>query len=249
MSLNIVAFVDGRYVPVARNWLAAVQRLGLLPLVRVVTLDAAAHAQLADVGVTLLHRPLASADLKDLWVHRVHVLAEFLAAGVSFIHSDVDAVWLDNPIPALTAGGSDLVFTQGTIWPPDVHRKRGFVLCCGLYFVRCSQTAIDFFGAFAQRVAKDKDDQMALNRLADETFKDWRIEEPYHLPFRETNFVCSPKPMTATSGGLEISVLPHQSFPRLMDGSGGVVVGHPLSGKTCEETVQALRQNGLWLLA
>jgi hypothetical protein len=47
--------------------------------------------------------------------------------------------------------------------------------------------------------------------------------------------------------GMRISVLPHAQFPRLVDDLTGVVVAHPLSGKTLDETRTALAKLGLWV--
>ena len=248
MKTTIVTFVNEGYLPIVRNWLVAIARLNLTGQALVVTLDESAHEALANSGVRLLHRPKTLPGLNGLWIHRVAVLSELLKAGENIVHSDADAVWLGDPMPALTSGAFDLVFTQGTIWPPEVHAKRGIVLCCGLYFVRGTPQAGRFFARIAERVRSDTDDQRALNRMVDETFHDWVIEAPYAIPFRDTQFICSRRPITAQGPDVTLAVLPHHAYPRLMNGSDGVIVGHPLSGKTCEETRVVLQQHGLWLL-
>lgn len=248
MTTTILTFVDEAYLPVARNWLVAIARLGLTGQVLVVTLDQASERSLAGSGIRLLHRPWRSPDLNDLWIHRVRVMAELLDSGADLVHSDADAVWLGDPLPALTAAGFDLVFTQGTVWPPRTHARRGFVLCCGLYGVRNTPATRMFFARFVERVERERDDQAALNALVDEEFGDWVVEAPYAVPFRATRFICSRTLMTARAPDLALAVLPHHAYPRLMQTTDGVVVGHPLSGKTCGETRLTLQQKGLWFL-
>jgi hypothetical protein len=247
-TATIVGFVNQNYVEIARNWLVAIDRLGLGRRALLVTLDEAAQRALSSSDVRLLHRPLLSGDLNDLWVHRVKVLSELLLSGIDVVHSDVDAVWLSDPLPEMSGSSLDLVFSQGTVWPPDVHRNRGFVMCCGLYFVRNSPGARLFFKRFAERVAIERDDQAALNRLLDEWLGEWAIREPYRVRFGSVEFVCSRVMMLASGPDLSVGVLPHHSYPRLMSGLEGVMVAHPLSGQTSEETRAVLRQGGLWFL-
>jgi hypothetical protein len=248
MTTAIVVFVDERYLDIARNWLVAVDRLGLSEKALVVTLDEAVQSALSARKIRLLHRPLLSGDLNDLWVHRIRVVAEVLLSGADVVHSDADAVWLADPLPEMNSGGFDLVFSQGTVWPPDIHRKRGVVLCCGLYFVRNSPRTRRFFERFAQRVGRERDDQVALNRLLDAELGDWAIDEPCRVSFGDSQFICSRSVMAAEGIDLSVGVLPHHAYPRLMQGPEGVVVGHPLSGKTCAETRAVLERHGLWLL-
>ncbi len=248
MSPLIVTFVNAGYISIARNWLAAMGRLGLDEAVLLVTLDDEAKAALANQKCQVFHRPLPSADLRDLWVHRVRIIAELMAEGHDIIHSDADAVWLHDARSAIADGGHDLVFSQGTVWPPDSHDKRGFVLCCGLFYLRNSSIVRDFVSRLTQRVRLVRDDQIAVNHLVDEEFSNWIIEDPYWVGFRNTTFVCSRTMMRAQGGDLSLAVVPHHACPRLMQGTDGVLVGHPLSGKTRAETESVLRDHGLWFL-
>lgn len=248
MKPMITVFVDERYLAIAANWLAAVRRLGLERQVVLVTLDPEAERALAAVHSPRLFRPLESRGLGDLWIHRVRVLSSLLAEGRDVVHSDADAVWLANPMVDLFPPGFDMVFSQGTIWPPDILAKRGVVACCGLFAVRASPRTCAFFAALERRVAVEHDDQVSINRLLDETMGPWHIESPAHMAVSGASFTISNAMMTAHADDLKVGVLPFRKYPRLMSGPEGVVVGHPLSGKTAAETEETLRKHGLWLV-
>lgn len=245
----ILCFVNGLYEQIARNWLCAIGRLELLESVLLVTLDEAAEAAFGPHAVKTLHRPIASAGVRDIWLHRARIVAEFLRQGKDVVHSDADAVWLGNPLPYLFGEADDAVFSQGTVWPPESFARRRFVLCCGLYGIRSNPLTIAFMDALLPAIEKYGDDQKALNYLVDERLGDWQLGQTYELEFRNRQLLCSREKMRAQQGGMTLSVLPHHLFPRLMTSASGVVVGHPLSAKTAEETERVLRDTGLWLLS
>lgn len=247
MSPVIVVFVDERYVAVAANWLAAVRRIGLQQHVMLVTLDSGAERAFAPIHTSRLFRPIDSRNLGDLWMHRVRIVSSLLADGRDVVHSDADAVWLGNPLSELFAPGFDMVFSQGTLWPPDVHHTRGVVACCGLFAVRSSPRTRDFFTDLETRVAVEHDDQVAVNRLLNETLGPWTIEKPHQAEVSGRAFTISDSMMVAEGDGLRIGVLPFRRYPRLMSDPRHVVVGHPLSGKTAAETQGVLRRCGLWV--
>lgn len=248
MSFKIAVFVDGRYVPIAQNWLAAMRRIGLETNVLLVTLDAESERAFERTDIERLFRPLLTEKLEDLWIHRIRVLAGLLADGHDIVHSDADAVWLSNPLGDLLSPDYDLVFSQGTIWPPDVHERRGLVLCCGLFSVRASARTLSLFDELARRVTIERDDQIAINRLLDEKLGEWKIARPRFLRFGDKNFVTSDEVINSSDGALKVGVLPFHRYPRIISSIDGVIVAHPLSGKTCAETQEKLAECGLWCI-
>ena len=251
---RILTFCNADYVPVARNWLRALAEIGLDHAATIVSLDEATRASFASDQV--LHRPLSpsSDDLSALWSHRIGVLRELLSSGEAIIHSDADAIWLRDPMPDILASDADMVFSQGTIWPPDVHRHHGIVLCCGFFFLRPDQQVLAFLDAVDARMITDRDDQMAVNRVVAALIDDWQVDDPYEVPFRQDRFIASRRPIRArlakdSSDQISITVLPHHAYPRLLDCvTDEMVVAHPLSGKSLNEKMRCLGQLGLWLL-
>ena len=249
MTPLIVTFCDSTYIPVAQNWLKFLSRLNLEPLAKVVSLDDATKD--AFPAQALLHRPLPEADtgLDALWLHRLSVLRDLLSQHDCLIHSDADAIWLKSPMSDIERCDADMVFSQETYWPRDVHSRRGLVLCCGFFFLRHAPTALTFLDAVLDRMPADKDDQVAVNRVISDWIGELDIDSPYEIPFPDTCFSASHSPITARGSdragrSFSVSVLPHHAYPRLMDDvSDEMVVAHPLFGKTLaeKETILVLR--------
>ncbi|MDK3016491.1 putative nucleotide-diphospho-sugar transferase [Pseudodonghicola flavimaris] len=249
MSL-IIAFANAAYIPVARNWLLALRAIGLEDQARLVTLDEETRAAFPPERV--LHRPYAGDGLEGLWLHRVAVFRELLQGGTGFIHSDADAVWLADPRPHLAACEAEAVFSQGTIWPPDVHDRLRLVLCCGFFSLAPSPRILSFIDQVAARIEADQDDQAAVNRVVSAMIDSWQIDDPYDIAFRGKTFVASRAPIRAVprAGRQDvpsIAVLPHHAFPRLVERlAPDMVVAHPVSGKTCDEKRVCLSGLGIW---
>ncbi|EGV27594.1 hypothetical protein ThidrDRAFT_4593 [Thiorhodococcus drewsii AZ1] len=243
---TIVTFANEAYIPVARNWLAAIDAAGVSAPVRIIALDAATRDAFSAGRV--LYRPCDAAHLANLWTFRISVLRALLAEVHWLIHSDADAVWMRDPLPIIADCATDMVFSQGTVWPPDVHARHGIVLCCGFFSLRNTGPVRRFMAQLEARVTLDRDDQVSVNRLMDEGGLEWAVEEPYTIPFRDTVFRASHRIIRSREDHpVSVSVLPHHLFPRLMDGSvSEVIVAHPLSPKTCADKIAVLSQLGLW---
>ncbi len=154
-----------------------------------------------------------------LWIRRINVFAALCRAGVDFIHSDVDAVWMRDPRAAyFDERGVDLIISQGTVWPPDVHRQFGFVLCCGLFQLRSNAGTQRLLGELAEDVLSTRDDQVSLNRLIAARSIAWQIDpdDAYHVEGAGKQFLCSRSVIRGVgSDGLRLSVLPHHLFQRV----------------------------------
>lgn len=244
----IACFVNGRYRRIAENWLAGIERLGLTDKALLVTLDDEARSAFAGRAVRTSHRPVDCAQVNHVLYHRTLVIDELLRKGNDVVHSDADAVWMRSPMSQLFDEGEDMVFSQGTTWPPKIFKRRGFVLCCGFYMIRATRSAIAFFSELVARINTDEQDQETLNYLVDDRFKDWQISEPYQVPIRKRHFIASRQKMRSENGDLRIAVLPHHLFPRLMPEPAEVIVGHPFSGKTAADTETVLKEKKLWLI-
>jgi hypothetical protein len=243
---TIVTFANEAYIPVARNWMAALDAAGVSAPIRIVALDAATRD--AFPAARVLFRPCKAAGLGDLWTFRIRVLRELLEESSGLVHSDADAVWMRDPLPMIADCATEMVFSQGTIWPPDVHAKHGIVLCCGLYYLSNTPSVRRFMAQLEARVAHDRDDQVSVNRLLDEQGVEWVIEEPYRIPFEDTDYIVSRRIILSRHATpLSVAVLPHHLFPRVMEGPDPkVIVAHPFSPKSCADKIAVLSRLGLW---
>jgi len=245
-SLIVLTFVSEDYIPVGQNWLRHVETISPDAKVLIIALDRATEAAFPDNLVQ--YNPADEEGLAPLWRHRIEVLRKFLDQGYDVIHSDADAVWVRDPLPFLSECNAEMIFSQGTVWPPDVHAHHGLVLCCGFFYLRNTPSVRSFLSEVSHRVSLEKDDQASINRLVDENGVTWRIENPYNIDFRGKVFLASRKMIqSVVAVGPSVAVLPHHLFPRLVENlDQDVVVAHPLSEKNCEEKIEVLSKLGLW---
>lgn len=244
----VVTFVDARYLPLLQAWVSRLSGLGV-GRIKVFCLDSMTLEWCQAERVAAQQLSWAG-DLRDLWVRRIQVFSELLAAGEAFIHSDVDAIWVRNPLQAGSARGrdEDLLFSQGTVWPPDVHAQWGFVLCCGWFRAQPTRATQAFFQGLEADVQVTGDDQVSVNRLLAALGAQWdRSPADYQLPFRDRMMQCWLDPVRATTaaGPLSIALLPHREFQRLPEDSAEAVVKHYLTPKNCEQKIKVLREFGL----
>jgi len=243
---TILTFVSEDYIPVGLNWLNRIRALRPEAEVQVIALDRATmEAFPPDV---VKYAPARKPRLSALWTHRIDVLCDLLARGHDVVHSDADAVWVRDPLPYIQSCKAEMVFSQGTIWPPDVHARHGVVLCCGLFYLQSSPAVRGFMRKARRRVQNDKDDQKSINRMIDENGVRWKITDPYSIPYGDATFTASRQPiLSEVNTGPTVAVLPHRLFPRLVDElTPDVMVAHPLSGKTCAAKIEVLSRLGLW---
>jgi hypothetical protein len=243
----VIAFADSRYADVLMNWLVALA-LQQVDNYLVIALDRDLHELLMARGIPCVLCKL-DGDLGDLWVERVRVFAALCAAGIDFIHSDVDAVWLRDPRNTyFGSGDADLIASQGTVWPRDVHQRFGFVLCCGLFALRSSAASRQLLAELLPHVATTRDDQISLNRLLANRQMEWRAnpKDTYYLTAGPMRFLCSRSLIVGKAAdGLRVSVLPHHLFRRLpLPLSDVPFVSHPLTPKEPRAKLEEFARSG-----
>jgi hypothetical protein len=244
-----VTFVDANYLPLLELWLPRLAQLGV-ERVKVFCLDGRTLEWCRSQGVAAAQIEWTG-NLRDLWTQRIRVFSELLAAGQEFVHSDIDAIWIRNPLRTGSAveRDEDLVFSQGTVWPPDVHDQWGFVLCCGWFRARPTLAARAFFEGLEQDVRQTGDDQISVNRLLSALGASWNHGRSgdYQLAFRDRVVQCWTRAVRAqtTAGSLSVALLPHREFQRLPEDSDHAIVKHYLTPKNCAQKLNALREYGL----
>jgi hypothetical protein len=185
----------------------------------VIALDRNLHSVLAGRGIPSVLWEVEGGDLGNLQVERVRVFGVLCEAGIDFVHSDVDAVWLRDPRQKYLCDPCyDLVASQGTVWPSDAHNRFGFVLCCGFFRLRSTIASQRLMADLATHIEGTSDDQVSLNRLPVRDDCLWSVREGdvYPVEFRGKRLLCSKSVMTGqTRHGLRVAVLPQHLFQRL----------------------------------
>ena len=242
----VLCFVDGTYSVLIGNWMAHLRRLGI-DNVAICALDDTAFAVAEQEGAAA-YRVASQKTLADLWRLRAEFFMALLRAGVDFVHSDVDAIWLRDPLPRLRGLNADLVFSQGKTWPPDVHKVWGFVLCCGLFSARATPAVAGLFERVCVRIASERDDQLSVNRELRDGGILWRRPSVSQIcGYGDRAFRVFDEPVRGAAEGFSVAMLPHRECTRFpMHPDGTTLVAHPSSPKSPDEKKRFLSHFGLW---
>ena len=248
----VVVFSDSRYKAVLLNWLIGMHRLGIQNYL-VISLDEGIHGYLEEHGFPTFLSPLEG-DLSKLWIMRMRIFQALCSAGLSFLHSDADAIWLKNPFPAFFDNSThEIIASQGTIWPADVAADQGFVFCCGFFFVKSCQQTRELLDELAADVTVSGDDQVSLNRILKQKSIDWdtQLTRPYFMHYEDQTFTCYETVVTGETQDklLSIALLPHHLFQRLHMPGQDAFVKHLLSDKDCDSKLDMLQRTDCHFLA
>lgn len=245
-----IVFASAPYLEVLWNWVGYARRADVSNLL-VVALDHATHQAVSSRGIACALLPgVASRD--ELWVARAVLFSALAAAGIDFIHSDADAVWLASPLAEAFTPGADIAFSSGTVWPKSVAKRWGFVLCCGFFAARGTRATAAFFADVAERARTCRDDQIAVNEALVAARVRWNDRAPsqprtwWGIPFRVFS-----RAVVGEATGLTVALLPHARFPRLPEVSAEALVVHPVAPRTPgnsgpERLPAVLDRLGLW---
>lgn len=244
----IITFASSIYVDALNNWSLAMRRLRINNWA-VMALDDKTYDLMRQRNIPV-YRVTCKPDYSDIWQRRIAVIEGLLTAGVNVIHSDLDAIWIQDPRALFKDCPYDIVSSQGTYWPRPVFEKWGFVLCCGLIYYRSSNRVIDLIGQVQDRVlaAKKTDDQAELNTLLAEDGIEWSVPKPsYQKTHNNVAFTCSRRWITGKGRLYSLALLPHHEFQRVVmrEEFNQAYVVHPVSEKSGEAVMDILRHNDL----
>ena len=137
----VIAFSDISYLEITLNWIVAIERVSvenyLIVALDVETFQFLNEKNLPTVAMFLddTNRGLELPWLTRLWELRLHVFQYLAYAECDFIHSDVDAVWLQNPIEDLLLREDyDLLFSSNKL---SSRNRQKVGVCCLLWILLC----------------------------------------------------------------------------------------------------------------
>jgi hypothetical protein len=247
-------FADSAALYLLDNWLWHAAATGMRQAL-LLALDEATAARTGDPHCRVVQLPF-DGTLAELWQVRLLVFEALAAAGIDVVHSDLDAVWLDDPRPHLFDDAAiDAAFSQGTFHPRAAHDAWHFVLCCGLFGLRGRPATARFMAAVRGQAAHDGDDQAALNHVLLHTGTVWESDdagETYRIGDEKLSFACRRRMLRGRNArfGLRIGLLPFHRVPRLVLPTAftaeRAIVCHPHSLRGEAGRVAALRAAGVW---
>ncbi len=185
-------------------------------------------------------------DRLGFWRHRVAILRKILDLGYSPLVSDIDAIWLRDPVPYIAGQPQDAIFSPGSIFPEEAHSVWGNVLCAGPCLLRPTPAVLTFLDQVWPHL-RTQDDQAAINRQLLTLGLEFEPADLYPMPFRGRDVLQSRDTRTGTVGDLSVALLPNRLFQRLPEpGEPEPLVIHPVSPKVEDTKIAHFREIGLW---
>lgn len=216
--MKIVAFGNSRYKRVAHNWALYLQH-HKIENYTIYSLDQEIYDYLCknNINTELLSLNIFEGQSWN-WIERLKFIHNLLKKNINVLHSDLDAVWLHNPL-SLIENGYDIVSSTGT-FPEDVYDKVGYTLCMGWIYYKSSSIVKELFESALNAKTHDNfDDQLEFNR---EIFNgNWQ--------------------------NLKLKTLDQSIISRDQPYNEGTYVAHPLSPKHIDRE-QFLKNKNLWIL-
>lgn len=217
--MKIIAFGNSRYKRLAHNWALYLHRHGIENYT-IYSLDQDIYDYLTKNKINTTLFPLVMFEgAKWDWRKRLKFISKLLNEGTSILHSDLDAIWLKNPLD-LIEKKYDIVASTGT-FPPNVCKKIGYTLCMGWIYYKSSYIVKELFTNTLHERSKDNfDDQ---NEFNNELFTSSKYKN------------------------LKLKALDKSIISRGNIHNSETYVAHPLSPKHIDRE-QFLKNKNLWIL-
>lgn len=246
-----ITFVTESYLNIALNWLRAVEQTGYSDEIRFYTFGDLSRKFPRGTAI-----PLKGdfSSLEKIWIMRTRVFQELISSNTPFIHSDVDAIWLQNPLSELSKIKSPLIFSQGTFHPEAIYIRFNYVFCCGFFAVTDTGDfhVREIFSSLPEACIEiGDDDQNALNQLLYEKIIDLSDSYDASIEIANRSFFTSERHLEFCLKSTRLpflTLLTHNKFPRIYSEEmrSQSVVAHPLTSKIAQEKEIELRKLGLW---
>ena len=218
--MKIISFGNYRYKRIAHNWALYLQR-HKIENYTIYSLDQDIYDYLVENEINTELLPLdifeEGAHLWD-WRERLKFIFKLLNEGINVLHSDLDAIWLKNPLD-LVEEKYDLIASTGK-FPQNIYKKIGYTLCMGWIYYKSSTIIKELFQDILDKNTHDNfDDQIEFNR---EIFNgNWQ--------------------------NLKLKTLDQSIISRAQPHDNNTYVSHPLSQKSIDRE-KFLKDKNLWIL-
>ncbi|XP_065182121.1 uncharacterized protein LOC135812831 [Sycon ciliatum] len=200
----VVVFCEVAYARILLNWMVFYSRLRAqntdLPPVLVITPSPDLHRFLSRFyPCSLFLSPIPSLNMAAaFWKTRLRVFLWLSRWLYTVIHSDVDAVWMRNPVPLFldrlngtTAAVKARFLFSRDIYPGEQKEKWGATACMGLLAYRGGRKTSKTWMRAMQKFVQFKDDQRTINSILDDGSlafdkKQVLLEQPEQAPLQWT---------------------------------------------------------------
>ena len=142
-----------------------------------------------------------------LWFARWKLLTRLLNSGIHVILSDLDAIFVRNPMQFISQiPPADLLAQRGS-FPQWLSERWGAALCMGFVCWRSTEATRKFTVEMHRVISNTGDDQIAVNVALDDVGIKW---DEGVVQFNTSTSVS----YGTTTGDLRVALLPHSKFPR-----------------------------------
>lgn len=243
-NVVVCVFANRGYGTLLRHWLLTAARAGChKPLVFCLDEETARICEQAGV---LHHLVPFTGDWLGFMRHQMRVTRDVLALGYAPLVTDIDAIWLRDPIPFTLSHTQDVVFSPGTLQPPEAHAAWGNVLCFG-YFLLRPTAAVQWLLDQVLPLMETAGDQPVINRFLLTQGLNFESTSLYPMPFRGKDVLQSRETRTGIVGDLSVALLPNRLIQRLPEpDEPEPLVIHPITPKVEKAKIAHFKEIGLW---
>ncbi len=238
-NLVVITQLAINYFSMFEIWYRYFRKCGGTNLL-VVALDPVVYRKLREMDVPVYLLPVFNfqAGIRDiLWYETVRFRQRLIDMGVDYLHSDIDAFWLENPLGKVRTLKADIVASIGYGTPQYVVDDWGFVMCLGFYMMRSNAHTRKLYPSYIKYTRTCGHDQNGLNTLLWEQGTSWRPAPEGMLEGRCERL------------GLSLVVVPDQMISRQESAYVGEIkplVVHPLlEGKSMVSKMEQLKKAGI----
>ena len=205
--MKIIAYGNYQYKKVAHNWALYLQQHGIENYT-IYSLDQDIHNYLVEnsINTNLLECECFNGSKLD-WRSRSKHICSLLNKDMDILHSDLDAVWLKNPL-SLIERQYDIVASTGR-YPYDIYQDIGYTLCMGWIYYKPSTIVKELFQNILDQPTRINNggagkngfhDQVEFNRkiFNDDKWKNLKIKildqtiVSRNEPYNENTYVAHP---------------------------------------------------------
>jgi len=176
--------------------------------------------------------------------HQMNITRKILDLNYELLVSDIDAIWVKDPLKYTLSCKTDIVFSPGTFQPPEAYAKWGNVLCGGYFLLRPNEEVNSFLDDVQKRMEKEGD-QPAINHELLSRNLVWNDDETlYSINLKGKSIMQSLNPRIGMAGNISVALLPNRFFQRLKEDADALVV-HPLASKKSEDKLKIFKEMDL----
>jgi len=228
----IVTFCNYEYIRIALNWITCLQKVNVYSYLIIAT-DEEAFDALTNKKANVIYSPGNLPKRSGTgWKWRFQTISNLLNSGFNILHSDLDAIWLKNPLDLIDDESDIIVSMDRGGWPPKTFEKLGFTMCMGWIYLKSTDIVKNALLKILDSKTTDIDDQQEFNDYVSDKVNTDNI------------YISESNERYMMSGNIKLRVLNEIDVLR-GDYNSNSYVCHPLIKKQANKETQ-LKKRKLW---